>query len=260
MRMSQCTRKINVHLIQNDNFTFSFPAGHLFWNPSVVSQLCFSLLRIADVLWAEEMCSSESNSSLVLMDKFSEKEFRARWDRREWGKDHEKVREGSEKSQATIAPPVSVGQVPWEWPGRYNQNCCNTLVCVASTFFSQPVANRGKLNICLSRQGLQNPQDLEEPKPNTLATFPAVCIQFSAFPWVAAEPFHTGRAPMPFLPRVGGSPWQTANPLPHSPASQALRSPDLRWKNNQTQKWEGTWRKGVGALWNQIWVYRKFMF
>lgn len=45
------------------------------------------------------------------------------------------MREGSEKSQATIAPAVGGGEVLWEGPGRCSQKHCNTSVCVALTFF-----------------------------------------------------------------------------------------------------------------------------
>lgn len=102
-------------------------------------------------------------------------------------------------------------------------------------FFFQPVANRDKLKPYFSRQGLQNPQALEDLKPDTLATFPAVCVHFTSFPWVAAEPFRCWLGPMPFLQRVGGSPLAEGKPSPAQPqipgaflGSRPLRFPDLR--------------------------------
>lgn len=203
------------------------------------------------------MCSSESNSSFVLMDKLSEEDFRACWEQEgAWGKDHEQVRERSEKSQVMIAPPVGVSQVLWEWPGRCNQKCCSTLVCVAWTFSSQSQIEANWKPASADKD--HRIHRVWRTRSLTLwqhfQLFVSTLLHTPGWQWSHS---HTGWALIPFLQRVGGSPLAEGKPSSAQPRipgaflrSRPLRFSDLWWKNKQIQKWEGRWGKGVGPLWN----------
>lgn len=131
---------------------------------------------------------------------------------------------------------------------------CNHKGC---TNFFPDSSNRGKLKTYFSRQGLQNPHGLEDSKPVTLATFPAVSIQLTSIPRVAEEPFHTGWALMLLLQRVGGSPLAEGKPCSGSPTSQSHSlgadcSGPLIYdgKRTKSKSGRGHEEKELGPLWN----------
>lgn len=147
------------------------------------------------------------------------------------------------KSQAITAPPVGVGQS--------DQRCVT--ISVAPTFFPasskhrqiEDLLQQTRITECARSGGLKachfgnvsscfypvdfNPQDGTGAIPHWLGPHAAV----AACGW-----FPLGRRQtlfrQPCIPGTFLGNW-------------LLRSPDLRWKKNQIQKWEGTWRKGVGA-------------